>query len=306
MRFFIPLLISAPLIASIDISANLNSVAKNSIIVDSSKRYNLYNIDSSIDFGVKFKIADNPKLSIYNLNWQYYPNKNSLISIGRVNLDLDLLQGSFDGVYGAYIKDNLNLRGFYFKHYTILNDEIYKNLNLKSLYGFSFDYSGKNIYISNTTYKNIALYSTSSLGFKLKNFELYYTSMLYKNGGYKEYANIYNFKANIEDFNYNIYYAQNGTNPINRVFSFGVLNSITPAIYYSLNSANSKVALFGIDFFKDNLFFSTFLGVKDTNFSKNLVGELDIGYNINNIDISCSGYFGDQKRIGLNFIYRIK
>ena len=303
-RFITILLPTASLFASVDTTFFIDSNNK-SLLIDISKRFDFFSKNISINTEAVAKIAKSSKANITTLSLEYYPFDNSLLSFGRVKLDLDLMQGSFDGAYFTYINNNLQARAFYFKHYLLLKEELYKNKTLKGLYGLSFDYSFKHLNISNTTFKNIGLYSYSNINLNSSIATLGYSKLYYKSNKYKEKANIFYIDFDLTKFNYTLYYAKNYKNALNKVFNYGSINSINPAIYYSLNSPYSTVKLMELSVQKENLYFSASIGQKEDKTHKKIITAFELGVDKNSYSISLDGYAGDQKKISLLFKYRI-
>lgn len=78
---------------------------------------------------------------VHQLSANYYVNNQSMISIGRQSMGLNLLNGSFDGALVATSFDDFFLKAFYFKHYAYLVPTLYQHQKLDGLAGFSLNYS---------------------------------------------------------------------------------------------------------------------------------------------------------------------
>jgi len=78
---------------------------------------------------------------IHQLSANYYINNQTMVSLGRENMNLNLLNGSFDGALVATSFNNFFLKSFYFKHYAYLVPTLYQHQKLDGLAGFSLNYS---------------------------------------------------------------------------------------------------------------------------------------------------------------------
>ena len=106
---------------------------------------------------------------IHQLSANYYINNQTMVSLGRENMNLNLLNGSFDGALVATSFNNFFLKSFYFKHYAYLVPTLYQHQKLHGLAGFSLNYS-KAWFDSEFTYFNENLDHRSNvyLGFLSK------------------------------------------------------------------------------------------------------------------------------------------
>ncbi|CAA6809841.1 MAG: Unknown protein [uncultured Sulfurovum sp.] len=105
---------------------------------------------STINF---FNLLNDNDFLIHQLSANYYLNNQSMISLGRENMNLNLLNGSFDGALIASSFDDLFVKAFYFKHYAYLAPTLYLHGELDGLSGFSLNYS-KGWFDSELTYFN--------------------------------------------------------------------------------------------------------------------------------------------------------
>lgn len=88
-----------------------------------------------------FTTLNDYDLLIHQLSANYYINNQSMMSAGRENMNLNLLNGSFDGALFATSIDNFFLKAFYFKHYSYLVPTLYQHEALDGLSGVSVNYS---------------------------------------------------------------------------------------------------------------------------------------------------------------------
>lgn len=89
-----------------------------------------------------FNTVENSKILIHSLALDYYPSHQTLISLGRESLDLNLLNGSFDGLMAVGRFDDFSLKSFYFNHYAILYPSFYKSEEIEDgLYGLNLAYN---------------------------------------------------------------------------------------------------------------------------------------------------------------------
>jgi len=96
-------------------------------------------LKKSADFDLFHSIQKNRAL-IHSLSIDYYPSHDTLLSLGRQSLDINLLRGSFDGLLAVGYWDDLSVKAFYFKRYSILYPSYYKNVKLDKLYGVNVNY----------------------------------------------------------------------------------------------------------------------------------------------------------------------
>ena len=92
-------------------------------------------------------------LLIHQLSANYYVNNSTMLSAGRESMNLNLLNGSFDGALVASSFDDLFVKAFYFKHYAFLAPTLYQHQKLNGLTGLSLNYS-KGYFDSEFTYFN--------------------------------------------------------------------------------------------------------------------------------------------------------
>ncbi len=89
-----------------------------------------------------FNTVENNKLLIHSLALDYYPTHQTLISLGRESLNLNLLNGSFDGIMAVGRFDDFSLKSFYFNHYAVLYPSFYKSEEIENgLYGVNIAYN---------------------------------------------------------------------------------------------------------------------------------------------------------------------
>ena len=78
---------------------------------------------------------------VHQLSVNYYVNNQTMLSLGRQSMGLNLLNGSFDGALVATSFEDFFLKTFYFKHYAYLVPTLYQHGELDGLAGFSLNYS---------------------------------------------------------------------------------------------------------------------------------------------------------------------
>ncbi len=80
-------------------------------------------------------------LLIHQLCATYYLNNQSMLSLGRQNMNLNLLNGTFDGLLAAGWLGDTFFKAFYFKHYAYLVPTLYQAQSLNGLTGLSINYA---------------------------------------------------------------------------------------------------------------------------------------------------------------------
>ena len=100
-----------------------------------------------------FTTVDDADLLIHQLALNYYPSYQTMLSVGREEMNLNLLNGSFDGTLIATSLENLFIKAFYFKHYSYLVPTLYENQALNGLAGVNLNYS-KGYFESELSYFN--------------------------------------------------------------------------------------------------------------------------------------------------------
>ena len=89
-----------------------------------------------------FNTVENSKLLIHSLALDYYPTHQTLISVGRESLNLNLLNGSFDGLMAVGRFDDFSLKSFYFNHYAKLYSSFYVSQEIENgLFGVNLSYN---------------------------------------------------------------------------------------------------------------------------------------------------------------------
>ena len=78
---------------------------------------------------------------IHQLSANYYVNNQSMVSLGRQSMSLNLLNGSFDGALITGLFDEVFLKAFYFKLYAYLVPTLYQSQTLNGLTGLSLNYA---------------------------------------------------------------------------------------------------------------------------------------------------------------------
>jgi len=93
---------------------------------------------STINFFTQMNDYD---ILIHQLSANYYVNNQSMVSLGREKMSLNLLNGSFDGALVATSYEDLFAKAFYFKHYAFLAPTLFQQQQLNGLAGLSINYS---------------------------------------------------------------------------------------------------------------------------------------------------------------------
>jgi len=88
-----------------------------------------------------FTTLNDYDLLIHKLSVNYYANNQTMLSLGREGMSLNLLNGSFDGLFIATTFEDFFLKSFYFKHYAYLAPTLYQHTKLNGLVGFTLNYS---------------------------------------------------------------------------------------------------------------------------------------------------------------------
>jgi len=168
-------------------------------------------LTKSADFALFDTIHEN-KAHVDSLSLDWYPSNQTLISIGRQDLDINLLHGSFDGVLATMVKDTFSIKAFYFKHYSVLYPSYYKDAVLDKLYGLNMNYK-KNIFESEASYFSYYNHHVSDIYMAIhpNNFTLgieyllFSSSDLLNEQAYKTYAGYHYKGIYIEGGHYNVY-----------------------------------------------------------------------------------------------------
>lgn len=93
----------------------------------------------SDDFQLFDTLSKN-RVLVHSLSLDYYPTSQTLLSVGRQSMKLNLLQGSLDGILGVGKYDDISIQAFYFNRYSVLYPSYYINTKVEDLYGFNFHY----------------------------------------------------------------------------------------------------------------------------------------------------------------------
>ncbi len=104
--------------------------------------------DDDINF---FDTIEKNRAIVHSLSIDYYPTADTLISVGRESLDINLLMGSFDGVMVVGDVDNFSAKAFYFNRYSVLYPTYYVNTKLDDLYGVNL-YFTKGMFETEATF----------------------------------------------------------------------------------------------------------------------------------------------------------
>ena len=224
---------------------------------------------------------------IHQLSANYYVNNQTMVSLGRENMNLNLLNGSFDGALVATSLDDFFLKSFYFKHYAYLVPTLYQHQKLDGLAGFSLNYS-KSWFDSEFTYfnENSDHRSNVYLGFLNKPYKAGVEHMQYLSStNQNERA----YKLHIA-MKHKGFYAETGfihvyDGQLRRIYDFGGSEFNAFGLTSFLNNQNAQNGY--IDVIYNHRPFYTKLHVGETDF-----------------DFGASSYLG--KEAGLTLGYRYK
>jgi len=239
---------------------------------------------STINF---FRQMDDYSFLIHQLSLNYYINNQTMLSFGRESMNLNLLNGSFDGALVATSFKDFFLKSFYFKHYAYLVPTLYRHQKLDGLAGFSLNYS-KDWFDSEFSYfnENSKHRSNVYLGFLSKPYKAGVEHMQY----------ISSINANERAYKLHMgmrhkgFYAETGfiyvyDGGLQRIYEFGGSEFNAFGLTSFLNNQNAQNGYIDILYNHRPLYTKFHLG--ETNF-----------------DFGDSSYFG--KEVGLTFGYRYK
>ena len=120
-----------------------------------------------------FSSIDQQHLLINKLSADLYMGYHDMVSVGREKMQLNLLNGSFDGFLWSHQSGNLSVKTYYFRHYTYLTETLYENKHIENLKGITINYAYGN-FDSELTYfhENNTHRSDLYIGFIHKPFKL--------------------------------------------------------------------------------------------------------------------------------------
>ena len=224
---------------------------------------------------------------IHQLSANYYVNNQTMISLGRENMNLNLLNGSFDGALIATSFDDFFLKAFYFKHGAYLVPTLYQHGELDGLSGLTLNYS-KGWFDSEFSYinENKEHRSTLYLGFLSKPYKAgiehmqFLSPTLSNERAYKVHMGMKVKHFYAETGFINVYEGQ-----LQNIYAFGGSEFNTFGLTSFLNNQNAQNGYIDLMYNHKPLYTKLHLG--QTNF-----------------DFGSSTYLG--KEIGLTLGYRYK
>ena len=98
-----------------------------------------------------FQTVHKNRVLVNSLSLDYYPTHQTLLSVGRQAMKLNLLQGSLDGLLAVGKFDTFSIQAFYFNRYSVLYPSYYVNNKVEDLYGVNLHYD-KDIFEGELTY----------------------------------------------------------------------------------------------------------------------------------------------------------
>ena len=108
-------------------------------------------LQKSDDFDY-FESVEDSKGLVHSLCLDYYPTSSLMLSAGRELLNLNLLNGSFDGAMAVGNFDDFNIKAFYFNRYTLLLPSYYQDREFEEhLTGVNMAYN-KGVFDSEFSY----------------------------------------------------------------------------------------------------------------------------------------------------------
>jgi len=224
---------------------------------------------------------------IHKLEANYYINNQTVISVGREDMKLNLLNGSFDGALVASFFDDFFVKAFYFKHYAYLAPTLYQHQKLDGLAGFSINYS-KGYLDSQFSYfdENSQHYSNIYLGFINQNYKAGVEQMQYissTNGNERAY------KLNM-GAKYRGFYAEGGfvhvyNGGLRRIYDFGGSEFNSFGLTSFLSNQNAKNGYIDLVYNQKPIYTKLHLG--QTNF-----------------DFGSSSYIGKEGGVTVGYRYK--
>lgn len=238
---------------------------------------------STINF---FNQMNDYDVFIHQLSANYYLNNQSLISLGREKMNLNLLNGSFDGALVATSYEDLFAKAFYFKHYAYLVPTLFQKQRLNGLTGISLNYA-KGYFDSELSYfnENSEHRSTLYLGFLNKPYKAGIEQMQYLSS---TNANERAYKVHT-GVKYKGFYAETGLidvyeGRLQRIYAFGGSEFNAFGLTSFLNQQNAQNTYLDLLYNKRPLYAKLHLG--QTNF-----------------DFGASSYLGKEAGLTLGYRY---
>ena len=242
-----------------------------------------------------FNSLNDNDLLIHKLSLNYYLNNQTLLSLGRQEMGLNLLNGSFDGALLATSFDDFFLKTFYFKHYAYLVPTLYQHGDLNGLSGFSLNYS-KAWFDSELSYfnENSEHRSTLYLGFVEKPYKAGMELMQYVSSSN---ANERAYKLNM-GMRAKAFYAETGfihvyDGRLQNIYTFGGSAFNAFGLTRFLNNQNAQNGYLDLIYNHKPLYSKLHLGQTNFDFgSSSSLGKeigLTIGYRYKNLHATLQG-----------------
>ena len=239
---------------------------------------------STINF---FNQMNDYDVLVHQLSANYYLNNQSMISVGREKMNLNLLNGSLDGALIATFYEDLFAKAFYFKHYAYLVPTLFQQQSLNGLTGISLNYS-KGYFDSELSYfnENSEHRSTLYLGFINKSYKAGVEQMQYISST-NAYERAYKVHAGVK---YKGFYAESGfidvyEGRLQRIYAFGGSEFNAFGLSSFLNQQNAQNIYLYLLYNKRPLYAKLHLG--QTNF-----------------DFGASSYLGKEAGLTLGYRYQ--
>ena len=272
---------------------------------------------STINF---FNQMNDYDVLVHQLSANYYVNNQSMISVGRENMSLNLLNGSLDGALIATSYEDLFAKAFYFKHYAYLVPTLYQKQTLNGLTGLSLNYS-KGYFDSEFNYfnENSEHRSTLYLGFLNKPYKAGVEHMQYLSS---TNANERAYKLHM-GMKHKGFYAETGfihvyEGGLQRIYDFGGSEFNAFGLTSFLNQQNAQNGYLDLVYNKRPFYAKLHLGQTDFDFgASSYLGEeagLTLGYRYQKLHATLQamtqksdqlGFFGNRTSwVHTNLEYR--
>jgi len=224
---------------------------------------------------------------IDQLSADYYINNQTMVSLGREKMNLNLLNGSFDGALVASSFGDFFLKTYLFEHYSYLVPTLYENQNINELAGVTLNYT-KAWFDSELSYfnENSEHRSDIYLGYLQKPFKagvelLQFVSSTQPN----ERAYKLHMGARVKHFYGEVGYLDVYDGALNRIYQFGGSEFNTFGLTGFLNNQNAQNGYVDLLYRAKPLYVKLHGG--ETNF-----------------DVGATNYLGKEFGLTLGYTYR--
>jgi len=224
---------------------------------------------------------------IHQLSANYYVNNQTMLSFGRENMSLNLLNGSFDGALVASAFDDLFVKAFYFKNYAYLAPTLYLDTNLDGMAGVSLNYS-KGWFDSEFTYfnENSGHRSNLYLGLLNKPYKAGIEHMQFLSSGV---ANERAYKLHM-GMKHKGFYAETGfmhvyDGGLQNIYTFGGSEFNSFGLTSFMNNSNAQNGYIDLIYNRKPLYAKLHLGQTD-------------------FDVGASSYLGQEAGLTLGYRYK--